>query len=272
MAVLATHARLFFRSFDQQEHSTKVFSDVITACSHVIQAAAGGSGTTAAGAGAGAGTGAAAEGGAGAAAATSTPTTPGPASGATEGKAAGGGSSSGTGTGAAATSALGTWANVTVRQPMCVLAYMSPCSGPRTHRCVRVGGRSMDQLDKTDPPTIPDGYIGTVALACLVLSVDGIAGDVMPIYLAAEVSATEQRGGALVSPGRPGVPPRVDVRGRHTHLAHVCVYARVRVRMRACIFANAPLCCMCVSAWRCGALMSGGVGAPGGAPPQACGD
>ena len=68
----------------------------------------------------------------------------------------------------------------------------------------------MDQLDKHDPPVIPEGYVGTVALSCLVLTIDGIAGDIMPIYMAAEVSSG--RGSAALSPGRPGVPPHVDVR------------------------------------------------------------
>ena len=70
----------------------------------------------------------------------------------------------------------------------------------------------MDQLDKHDPPNIPEGYLGTVALTCVVQTIDGIAGDIMPIYLAAEMSASTSRGSSVMAPGRPGVPPHVDVR------------------------------------------------------------
>lgn len=63
---------------------------------------------------------------------------------------------------------------------------------------------SIDQLDKTDPPAIPEGYVGTLALSCLVHVVDGISAIIMPIYM-----ATGSAHGASTPKDQP--PPSVDV-------------------------------------------------------------
>jgi hypothetical protein len=65
---------------------------------------------------------------------------------------------------------------------------------------------SIDQLDKADPPIIPDAYIFLLVLQCLVSLSEGFASSVLPIYSSIVLQRQRQLGDNVVR-----APPALDV-------------------------------------------------------------
>ena len=65
---------------------------------------------------------------------------------------------------------------------------------------------SIDQLDKADPPIIPDAYVFLLVLQCLVSLSEGFASSVLPIYSSIVMQRQRQLGDSVVR-----APPALDL-------------------------------------------------------------